>query len=183
MITKFGPIKKQLNTPRGSWLKSSQTTKNSLKRRAGSFLVEGTVALSLLVAIAIILLSLSIDVITPRVWVIRQNLADAYLTREVALGNSMDFDIIAGRDAATPSPWPVFPANTVTNNVVIGTLNNGQNVTATLTRTRILRNSPGTPQFLSLTDLGISMWELQSHLSYTIGGDTYVKSRTMVRTE
>ncbi len=182
MITKFGPIKKQLNTPRGSWLKSSQTTKNSLKRRAGSFLVEGTVALSLLVAIAIILLSLSIDVITPRVWVIRQNLADAYLTREVALGNSMDFDIIAGRDGNV-SPWPVFPANTVTNNVVIGTLNNGQNVTATLTRTRILRNSPGTPQFLSLTDLGISMWELQSHLSYTIGGDTYVKSRTMVRTE
>ncbi len=152
-------------------------------KRRGSLLVEATLALGLLIAIALILVKLSLDVLVPRTWVIRQNLADAYLTFEVAQGSSIDYDVLVDRDPGTPSPWPEFPANTVIPNVTIGTLNNGQPVTGTLTRTRIQKTSPAVGNLLSMESLGIEMWELQSHLSYNIGERTYVKSRTIIRTE
>lgn len=149
-------------------------------RRRGGFLVEGTIAVFLLVVIAFALLESSLNILRPRSYVMQQNMTDAYMSYEVAVANRVDFDEIA-----TGGDWPLYPAHKDTK-VTVGTLpGDGGNVTATLIRTRIAptRTAHGGHPVLGLDDLGISIWKLQSHLVYTIGGQEYVKSRTVIRSQ
>lgn len=172
------------------------------KHPKGSFLVEASVSLILLIAIALVLVSSSLNILKPRVWTMQQNLADAYLSQEVALANRADFDDITNGI----SGWGSGNATTaVAVNLgkmpgfVAGT-DNGRTYQGQLTRVRVLpvdvngvamTNSTtaagfgdgGNTAMLTLGDLGIRSYELQSHLTYEVGGRTYVKSRTVIRSQ
>jgi len=181
-------------------------------------LIETSISIFLLSAIAIVLLDASFNILKPRVWTMKTNLVDAYLSQEVALMNSLDFDDIATPpvDAdGDPTEWgggttstavlanavPVTAADG-TPNVVMGKMpgftagaNNGRDYTATVYRVRTIPAAavvdpalvadfqPGAGAQFSLEDTGINCYELQTHVVYEIGGETYVKTRSVIRSQ
>jgi hypothetical protein len=150
--------------------------------RRGSLIVELALALALLTAIGLVVFKSSLDIMAPRQWVIHQNLSDAYLTYEEAYAQRISFEQLTGAN----SPWPIYPDNT-TAEVEIGKMPGGAPIMATVTRTRIAdsNNLPaagGTGTALS-NPSEMQTWQLQSHLSYLIGDDAYVKSRTAIRSQ
>lgn len=148
--------------------------------RRGGFLVEGAIALFLLVVISLVLLESSLNILKPRSYAMMQNMTDAYLSYEVAYANRVDFDGIS-----TSGEWPVSPAYSEST-VTVGTIPGAGQVTATLKRTRVAperMTAEGSDPILDLDDLGIEIWELQSHLVYSIGSDEFYKSRTVVRSQ
>ncbi len=176
-------------------------------RPRGSFLIETTISLFVLVAVAIVLLDGSMNILKPRVWVMKTNLVDAYLSQEIATMNSVGMDQIkAGTSGwGSGSSSTAASANAVTvNNVVAGKMpgftagtGNGRDYTVTVKRIRIIPEIDGTtitnvstaPNFdtssgaLALADMGINCYELQTHVTYVISGKTYVKTRSLIRTE
>ena len=145
----------------------------------------------------------------------RTNLVDAYLSKEVALMNSLSFDdIVAGTDSSgvtggwgtgTGSVASLAQAN-VLNARVMGKmpgftagLNQGRNYTATVYRLRLIplvdgaqmNNTVAAPSFrdnptantLKIEDAGIKCYELQTHVVYQVGNDTYVKTRSVIRSQ
>lgn len=171
-----------------------------LLRRRGSFLVEASIALFLLVAIAFVLVEASLNMLQPRSWVMKQNLADAYLSKEVALMNRVDFDSIVDGSSSWGSGTMVHVGAAP---LQIGTLPGfvstdeggvGRSFTANVYRMRLpLETSTSTPSFqvasganvLSLSDLGIRAYKLQSHVVFSVdnGATQYVKTRTVVRSQ
>lgn len=149
-------------------------------QRRGSLLIEGTAALALLVGISLVLMNASINVLKPRLYTIHQNMSDAQISYEVAYANRVDFDTIASGD----SEWPLYPASN-TSTVTIGTLAGGKEVTAEVKRFRksISRTASGGNPVISLADLGIEVWELQSVVIYKIGGKEYAKACTVIRSQ
>lgn len=138
-------------------------------------LVEAMVALSLLTCLGLVLLKLSINILHPRQWTLQQTLSDAYLTYERAYAERIPFEKLLAND----SPWPEFPATTSTQ-VEIGRLPGNQPVTGTVTRTRI---PDANNDQANLNPAAIQTWKAQSVLTYTIGGKTYAKSRTVIRSQ
>ena len=165
------------------------------KLRPGSFLIEMMAALALLTAISFVVLKSSIDLLEPRQAVLHQNLSDSYLTFEEALAARVSFAQFTATDGT--SPWPLFPATNVVANVNLGQLPGGLDdtntpvggpmVTGTVTRTRTPdpNNLPaaGGTGTSTTNPAEMETWRLESHLTYQIGNQTYVKSRTMIRTQ
>jgi len=159
-------------------------TQKRAKLRPGTILVEMTAAIILLTSIAFVVLKSSIDLLEPRQWVLHQNVSDSYLTFEEALAARVSFQELTS--TTTESPWPLDPEQNVVN-VEIGQLPGGRPITGTVTRTRIpdpnnLPTAGGTGTNLT-NPAGMETWLLESHLTYQIGDETYVKSRTMIRTQ
>ncbi|MFC4991146.1 hypothetical protein [Rubritalea tangerina] len=172
------------------------------KKRRGGFLIESSVSLFVLVAVAIVLLNASFNIVKPRNWVMRQNLVDAFLSQEIALMNRVSFDTIENGTSGwgSGSAATANLANAVSaNDVLMGKMpgftpgvDNGRDFTATVHRVRIPVETntavgtftpSGTNDELVLADLGIRCYELQSHVVYTIDGETYVKTRSVIRTQ
>ncbi len=140
-------------------------------------LVEITMALALLTVLGLGLLKLSINIIAPRQWTLQQSVTDAYMTFERALAERVPFEEIAG-DA---SLWPVFPASAQTE-VELGRLPGGRALQGTVIRTR--QADPGSPENNdTINPAKMKVWRLQSLVRYQVGGRTYVKSRTVVRSQ
>lgn len=178
-----------------------------IKKSKGSFLVETSISLFVLVAIAVVLVDSSINILQPRSWVMKQNLADAYLSKEVAEANRVDFSSIGdgsfggwGTPSATGAGKDTISGNMVsTADVALGKLpgftlgtGNGRNFTGDVTRQVTALQTNGadgafTPATnggkLTLANLGIRAYRLQSHVSYTIDGTVYVKTRTIIRSQ
>ena len=150
--------------------------------RSGSLLVEATLAMSMLTAIGLILLKLSLNVTVPRQWTLQQAITDSYLTFEKASAQRQSFDTVTG-DA---SPWPLYPAVT-TSTVTFGKLPGGTPITGTVTRTRIPDpnnlSSKGGSGTLATNPSAMEVWRLQSVVRYTVGKRSYLKSRTVVRSQ
>ncbi|MGJ8661091.1 MAG: hypothetical protein ACSHXL_03570, partial [Bacteroidota bacterium] len=113
------------------------------------------------------------------------------MSYEQAYAERISFEVINDTDVATNgvSPWPVYPASSVSNDVVLGTLPTGVVLTGTVTRTRVAdtNNMPAAGGSVTTTIVDnpaeVETWALQSHLTYTIGSNTYYKSRTVVRSQ
>lgn len=152
----------------------------------GSMLIEMTVALGLLTAIGLFLLKGSLDVMAPRQWIIKQNITDAYLSYEEAYAKRVSYDEFT----ESGSDWPIYPLTTdPPEEVEVGRLPGGKAITGTLIRTRVADDSnlpalgdTSYDEKLAANPAKMETWKLQSHLTYTIGNRTYVKSRTVVRT-
>ncbi|BDS08514.1 hypothetical protein NT6N_35540 [Oceaniferula spumae] len=145
-------------------------------------LIEMTVALALLTAIGMVVFKSTIDLIAPRQWVLHQNISDAYISYEKAYAERVSFETIT----SNTSPWPVYPDSTSTT-VEIGKLPGGNAINATVVRTRIadpnnLSTAGGTGT-TTTNPAEMESWRLESHMTYQIGDQTYVKSRTVVRTQ
>ena len=129
--------------------------------------------LSILTVLGLVLLKLSLNVLHPRQWTLQQSISDAYMTYETAYAERVTFDTLTG----TTSPWPIYP--TVTNTaVVLGRLPGGTAINGTISRTRaeVVMTDAENPAAMKI-------WKAQSVLTYRIGRRTYVKSRTILRSQ
>ncbi|MEO0018608.1 MAG: hypothetical protein RLZZ522_1891 [Verrucomicrobiota bacterium] len=144
--------------------------------------MEATVALSILTVVGLMLLKLSLNILSPRQWVLHQSLADAYMTYERSYAERVPFATLV----AAGSEWPAHPA-LGTRVVEIGTLPGGALVTGTVTRTRVAdpNNYPldGGTGTVTTNPASMKVWRVQSILTYEISGRTYAKSRTVIRSQ
>jgi len=160
--------------------------------RSGSMLIEMTVALGLLTAIAYMLLLGTLNLLPPRQWVIMQNVTDAYLTYEEAYARRISFDeltsTISDEELTSPTTpkWPISPKKQTDTDFEIGKSPGGIPIIGTVVRTRVVDGNNITATSgaaaQALNPAKMETWQLQSHLTYSIGGKDYVKSRTVVRT-
>jgi hypothetical protein len=149
----------------------------------GSALIEVTMALAVLTVLGLLLFKSSINALYPRQWTLEQTLSDAYLTFEKAYAQRIPFsDLTAGN-----SPWPAQPNSSVPASVVVGRIQGGTPIVATLIRTRIPdpNNLPadGGTGTAATNPSAMKVWKVQSILTYTIGSRNYVKSHTVVRSQ
>ena len=150
--------------------------------RRGFVLIESMMALSLLTLLGLVLFKLSLNILSPRQWVLRQTVTDAYMTYERAYAERIPFEDLL----ANTSPWPVFPTTTATV-VEVGRLPGGVAINGTVTRTRIADtgNYPidGGSGTVTTNPAAMKVWKAQSVLTYTVGTKTYAKSRTVLRSQ
>ncbi|WP_367873907.1 hypothetical protein [Luteolibacter sp. Populi] len=151
-------------------------------RRRGSVLVEATLGMTMLTALGLALLKLSLNVTTPRQWTLQQSITDAYLTFERASAQRQSFETVTGTD----SQWPLYPTVTTTP-VTFGKLPGGRAISGSVSRTRVpdANNMPGkNGTGTAVTNpSAMEVWRLQSVVRYTVGTRTYYKSRTVVRSQ
>ncbi|QUE52166.1 hypothetical protein KBB96_04560 [Luteolibacter ambystomatis] len=145
-------------------------------------LVDATLAITVLGMLGLILLKLSLNVLIPRQWTMQQTLSDAYLTYEKAYAQRVPFETLTG----VSSPWPAQPQYSTTS-IEIGRTPGGTPVTGTVYRTRSADGSnypiDGGTGTTTNNPAAMKIWKVQSVLTYNIGGNTYVKSRTVVRAQ
>jgi type II secretory pathway pseudopilin PulG len=170
----------------GGTFEGFRPVRKARSRQRGTILLESMLALSVLTVMGLVLLKLSLNILQPRQWTLRQTLTDAYLTYERAYAERIPFDSLIAND----SPWPAFP-NTSTTGVEIGRLPGNLPVIGTVMRTRIAdtNNYPidggdtsrTRDQALAVNPAAMKVWKVQSVITYTIGTQTYAKSRTVIR--
>ena len=143
--------------------------------------MEATLAMSMLTTIGLILLKLSLNVTVPRQWTLQQAITDSYLTGEKAFAQRESFETITG----PASPWPADPPATTT--VTFGKLPGGTAITGTVTRLRIPdpnnRSDKGGTGTEVTNPTAMEVWRLQSVVRYRVGSRSYMKSRTVVRSQ
>lgn len=142
--------------------------------------------LSLLVMLGLVLLKLSLNVLTPRQWMLQQTVTDAYMSYERAYAERIPFDSLV----ANNSPWPASTGSTVnkiTTSVEVGRLPGGVPIIGAITRTRLPDpgNYPidGGTGTVDTNPAAMKVWRVQSVLTYQVGNRTYAKSRTVLRTQ
>ncbi|GAA5497455.1 hypothetical protein Rhal01_03651 [Rubritalea halochordaticola] len=172
-------MKRYTQNPKNRRLRKDLLGRARMRKRKGDFLIEGTIALFLLVSLAFLLLQSSLTILRPRSETIAHNMADAYLTFETALANRVDFDTIP-----VDGQWPLYPAFSQTQ-VNLGTMpQSGVIMTGDVRRTRMAYDwAPTGAGAIDFDTLGIQVWKLQSHLVYSVNGTQFVKSRTVVRSQ
>jgi hypothetical protein len=145
-------------------------------------LIESMMALSILTVVGLLLLKLSLNILSPRQWILQQTLTDSFITYERAYAERIPFENLVAND----SPWPTFPT-TSTTATEIGRLPGSRVILGTVTRTRIpdTGNYPidGGTGTVATNPAAMKVWKVQSLLTYTIGTRTYVKSRTVIRSQ
>jgi|APTNR8051073442_1049403.scaffolds.fasta_scaffold05569_4 hypothetical protein len=139
----------------------------------GSLLIEVSAALALTATLALVIMRASLLSISGNQWTIMQTLTDAYLSRESALANRLPFADLTGEASAWPDlaneEMPVAPQT-----VTVGRVAGGQVVQGTLRRFR-------TSEVASNMEAPLTVWRLHSVLSYNVGSQEYVKSRSTLR--
>ena len=145
-------------------------------------LLEAVYAMTFLAGLALVLLKLSINVTAPRQWTLQQTVSDAYLTYEKAWAQRLSFADLLAAD----SPWPEYPAKSEVE-VEMGRLPGGTPIQGTVVRTRVPdpNNYPadGGTGTTTTNPAGMKVFRFQSLLTYEVGGRSYVKSRTVVRSQ
>ncbi len=140
-------------------------------------------AMSLLSVTGLLLLKLSLNVIHPRQYSLQQVLSDSYLTVERSLAERLPFEDLV----SNTSLWPMYPETATTQNVYMGKLPGGKSVYGTLTRTRMpdAENYPidGGTGTVAINPAAMKIWRVQSIIRYKISDRTYLKSRTVVRSQ
>lgn len=150
-------------------------------------MLEALASLTTITVLGLVLLKLSLNILAPRQWTIRQTVSDAYMTFERAYAERVPFDDLV----AVGSPWPLSTAaainRTTISNVEIGRLPGGVPILGTVTRTRFAdpNNLPadGGTGTVATNPSAMKIYEVQSVLTYKVGNRTYAKSRTVVRSQ
>jgi hypothetical protein len=145
-------------------------------------LIEAMISLSILTVLGLVLLKLSLNILSPRQWMLRQTVTDAYMTYERSFAERIPFENLLAND----SPWPAYPA-TSTTAVAIGRLPGGTVLSGNVLRTRVpdTGNYPidGGSGTVATNPAAMKVWKAQSVLTYTVGTKTYAKSRTVLRSQ
>lgn len=142
-------------------------------RASGSLLLEASVALGLVTTLALLLMRGSLLAITGNQWAVMQTLTDACLTRETALAARLPFADITAEGSLWAAPATL--GDVTGQPVTLGRLAGGESVDGTLRRFRTAEPVDG-------TETGMSAWRLHSVLTYKIGENDYVKTRSTLRT-
>lgn len=144
-------------------------------------LIEIGLSITLLLFVSVFVFRTNLQTIRPRNWAMVQSITDAYMTEHQARAEAIEFtELMEGT-----SPWPEYPAHNTTTETV-GQLPQGITISGTLVRTRRPAEnnltSAGGSGTANTNPAQIEAWLVESHLTYNIGGRTYVKSRSTVRT-
>ena len=145
-------------------------------------------AMTMWSVVGLSMLKMCINITAPRQWTLQQSITDAYLTFEKASAQRQTFEDVTGPD----SLWPAYPT-VATTNVVLGVLPGGREITGTVSRTRYpdANNLPDPAtvtavQWKAALDRNparMEVWRLQSVVRYTVGSRSYLKARTVVRSQ
>jgi type II secretory pathway pseudopilin PulG len=157
-------------------------------RKRGFLLVEAMISLSILTVIGLVLLKLSMNILAPRQWIMQQTIADAFMSSERATAERIPFAALTG----AASPWPNFATGGIA--IIerpIGALPDataaGRLVQGTVTRTRFAdaNNLPinGGVGTAVTNPASMNIWRVQSVLTFNVGPNQYVKSRTVLRSQ
>lgn len=143
-------------------------------------LVEITVAISLLVFLAMFLLRGNLTTLEAGNWTIAQNMTDSYMTYEKAYAEQVPFEEFLGG----ASDWPLYPLK-AEQVVEVGKYPGGTMFSATVIRTRIPdTKNLGTDGGIGddfTNPSGMEIWRMKSVLIYQVNGKDYQKVRTVVR--
>ena len=150
-------------------------------------MLEALASLTTITILGLVLLKISLNILAPRQWIVRQTVTDAYMTFERAYAERIPF----GELVAAGSPWPLSTASTInrttTANVELGRLPGGIPILGTVNRTRFAdpNNLPaaGGTGTAATNPSAMQIYEVQSVLTYRVGNRTYAKSRTVVRSQ
>ncbi|MGJ8725759.1 MAG: hypothetical protein ACSHYB_14460 [Roseibacillus sp.] len=156
-------------------------------------LVELSLAVSLLLFISLWSFRTNLQTIRPRNWAMVQTITDAYMTGPLAQAESVDFNELLDD---TVTDWPTYPNKKTTTDVLVGTLPVGtdestgtlvlRKIKGTLVQTKqpAANNLPANPTAaqIAANPARVESWLVQSHLTYSVGSRTYIKSRSTVRT-
>lgn len=143
--------------------------KKQAKLRNGSLLIETTVALSLLIALGLILLQYVINITQISNWISTQTLTEAALSYEVAY-----MEKIPLKDAlASDSPFPRAPFH-ARSSTTIGTLRAGVPKQGEIRRMRL-------PIFAGNSNFQLERWRFFTSLEYEVNGTKYFKTRSVIR--
>jgi len=135
--------------------------------------------MALLTVLGLTLLKLSLNVTSPRQWTLQQSITDAYLTYEKSAAQRLPFADLTGAQ----SLWPAQPS-VATTVVELGRLPGDTPIMGTVTRTRYAdTNNLGSGGDATTNPSGMEVWRFQSVIRYDLGGRTYLKSRTVVRSQ
>ena len=144
--------------------------------------MEASLSLTILALLGLVMLKLSLNILQPRQWALQQTLSDAYMSYERAYAERLPFQTLT----SGTSPWPAYPTTTTTQ-VNLGSLPGGVAVTGTVLRTRLpdsnnlpIDSGTGTT---ATNPASMKTWKVQSVVTYKIGGRTYAKSRTVIRSQ
>jgi hypothetical protein len=137
-------------------------------REGGWSLIELTVTLSLLMAIALFGIKTMGSAFMLQNWSIGQSMTDAYAGIETARAQRYVFD-----DIENSGPWGLYPDSITTNGVTIGQTPTRQ-VTATVIRTYHKNTDPVT---------GARSYLLESYIVYQDGQRKYCKVSKVYRSE
>jgi hypothetical protein len=149
--------------------------------KRGFMLVEAMVSLSLLTALGLTMLKLSLDILAPRQWIIQQTITDAYMTRERAMMERIPFsELIGGPTADDPgaASWPATAVDVV--GVNIGSLPGGVAILGNVNRGRV---ADADNDDVDRNPAKLQAFTLTSTLSYRIGNREYTKSRSVYRAQ
>jgi hypothetical protein len=142
-------------------------------REGGWSLIELTVTLALLMAIALFGIKTMGSAFMLQNWSIAQSMTDAYAGIETAYAQRYVFDDITTGGPSGVKRWAPYPAVTTTNGVTIGQTPSGQ-VTATVIRTYHTYTDPVT---------GALSYLLESYIVYQDGQRKYCKVSKVYRSE
>lgn len=138
--------------------------------------------MAMLGVLGMALLKLSLNVTAPRQWTLQQTVSDAYITFEKASAQRQSFDDLTSAN----SLWPVYPTMATTT-VEMGKLPGGRPINGEVTRTRFAdpNNLPskGGSGTAVTNPASMEVWRFQSIIRYQVGSRTYLKSRTVVRSQ
>lgn len=141
------------------------------RRDQGSLLPEVSVALAAATFLALFVLRSSMVTLHSNQWVILQTMTDAWLTGETALASRAPFASLQEEDF-----WPA--AAGAERTVTLGRLAADRPVTAILRRFSVEE-----PVSIGVAGADTRLIRLHSVLTYRVGDQDYVKTRTTVRTE
>ncbi len=145
-------------------------------------LIETTIAMTMLSVLGMALLKLSLNVTAPRQWTLQQSVTDAYMSFEKASAQRMTFDDLT----SAQSLWPVYPT-LATTTIEMGKLPGGRPILGEVSRTRFAdpNNLPakGGSGTAASNPASMEVWRFQSVVRYEVGGRSYLKSRTVVRSQ
>ena len=149
------------------------------RRPRGSLLIEVSIGMWLASMLALLLMRASLLALGSNQWTIMQTLTDAYMTREAALANRLPMADVT----SAGSPWPDAGADEerFEGVVSLGRLAGGTEVTGRIVRFRV--NSAPAVAGAGEGAPDLDIWRLHSVLTYQVGEQSYVKSRTILRTQ
>lgn len=145
-----------------------------LRMDQGSLLVEVSMAMGLAALLSLVLMKASMLAIGGNQWTIMQTLTDAYLTRESALASRIPFADLTKADSLWPDSGADNPPR-IKQTVTLGKTPGGANVTGELTRFRTNQTASDD------ADTRLTVCRVYSVLTYRLGDQQYVKSRSTLR--
>ncbi len=83
----------------GASFRTFRPLRKARSLRGGFVLIEAMISLSILTVLGLVLLKLSLNILSPRQWMLRQTVSDAYMTYERSFAERIPFENLLAADS------------------------------------------------------------------------------------